>query len=120
MVKRDYRVYIKDILDNIQMAEDFLRHISFEKLSEDKKTTYAAIRCVEIIGEAAKHIPNVIRKKHPEIPWKMMAGMRDKIIHEYFGVVLEVVWKTIKEEIPALKPLMKKILTELKNSPPFA
>ena len=101
MVKRDCRVYVKDILDNMQMAEDFLRKISFEKLSEDRKTTYAVIRCIEIIGEAVKHIPDVTRKIHPEIPWKMMAGMRDKVIHEYFGIALEVVWKTVKEEIPA-------------------
>mgnify|MGYP001576286711 CR=1 FL=1 len=115
MVKRDHRVYIKDMLDNMQMAEDFLKNISFEKLSEDKKTAYAVIRCIEIIGEAAKHIPDVIRKNHPEIPWKMMAGMRDKVVHEYFGIVLEVVWETVKEEIPSLKPSMKKILFELKG-----
>lgn len=113
MVKRDYRVYVKDMLDNMQMAEDFLKNVSFEKLSEDKKTTYAVIRCVEIIGEAAKHIPDVMRKNHPEIPWKMMAGMRDKVVHEYFGIVLEVVWKTVKEEIPILKPLLKRILLKL-------
>ena len=114
MVKRDCKVYAKDILDNMQMAEDFLKNISFEKLLEDRKTAYAVIRCIEIIGEAVKHMPDYIRKKYPKIPWKMMAGMRDKVIHEYFGIALEVVWKTVKEEIPVLKPLMKNIFAELK------
>ncbi len=113
MTKRDYKVYIRDILENMNVAEDFLRAVTFDKLSQNQKTAYAVIRCLEIIGEAAKYVPGAVRKKYPEIPWKRMAGMRDKVIHEYFGVVLEVVWKTVKEEIPEIKPAIKKILDEL-------
>jgi len=71
------------------------------------------IRGIEIIGEAAKHIPNSARNKYPEIPWKDMAGMRDKITHEYFGVNLKVIWKTVKEDISQLKPLVQNMLKDL-------
>jgi uncharacterized protein with HEPN domain len=113
MTKRDYRIYIKDILKNMETAEGFLKGMLFEDFAKDRKTSYAVVRCIEIIGEATKHIPNLIRKRYPKIPWKRMAGMRDKVIHEYFGVAIEVVWKTVKEEIPKIKPLVKKVLAEL-------
>jgi len=71
------------------------------------------IRSIEVIGEAAKHIPKSIRDKYPSIPWRKMAGMRDKLIHEYFGVDIKILWKTIKKDIPPLKPLMQNILESL-------
>ena len=71
------------------------------------------MRCLEIIGEAAKNIPQPIRKQYPEIPWKEMAGMRDKVIHFYFGVKFKTVWTTAKKDIPKLKPLMLKIKEDL-------
>jgi uncharacterized protein with HEPN domain len=115
MRKRNYKVYLQDIMENMDIAENFLEGMSLEKLTKDKKTVYAVVRSIEIIGEATKHIPDSIRKKYPEIPWKRMAGMRDKVIHEYFGVNLEVVWRTLKEEIPPIKVLIKKVLAQLKE-----
>jgi len=96
-MKRDYRVYLRDILENMKTVEDFLKDITLEGLPKDRKTTYAVVRCIEIIGEVTKHIPNSIRKRYPDISWKSMAGMRDKVIHEYLGVVLEMIWKTVKK-----------------------
>lgn len=69
----------------------------------------AVVRNFEIIGEASKHIPEEIKSQYPDIPWKEMAGMRDKIIHEYFGIDLEIVWKTVNIRLPQLRPLLKNI-----------
>jgi len=107
MRKRDYRDYLKDIIDSIKDIESFTENMTFEDFAKDRKTINAVIRSFEVIGEAAKKIPKSIRDKHPSIPWKKMVGMRDKMIHEYFGVDIEIIWKTIKEDIPSLKPLIQ-------------
>jgi uncharacterized protein with HEPN domain len=94
-------------------ATKFIENISYEEFAQDTKTVYALLRAIEVIGEATKNIPATIRKKYPEIPWKDMAGMRDKVIHEYFGVKIERVWLTVKDDIPKIKPLIKKVFEEL-------
>ena len=73
----------------------------------------ATIRSLEVIGEAAKHIPKSIRKQHPDVPWEDMAGMRDKLIHDYFGVNLEVVWRTVKEDLPPLLKTIRNVLNSI-------
>lgn len=112
-MKRDVSIYITDILENMEFAEDFVKGMDYEEFISDKKTNYAVTRCIEIMGEAAKHVPEGIRKKHSEIPWKDIAGMRDKIIHMYFRVSLEKVWLVLKEDIPELKPLFQKVIAEM-------
>ncbi|MBI4727759.1 DUF86 domain-containing protein [candidate division TA06 bacterium] len=94
---------------------EFTQGMKFEKFIGDDKTVFAVIRAIEIIGEAVKNIPEDARKEHPAIPWKSLAGMRDKLIHAYFGVDLKRVWKTVKEEMPPLKPLFGKMLKGLKK-----
>ena len=86
--------------------------MDFDAFVLDKKTVYAINRALEIIGEASKQIPVLVRNTYPEIPWKNMAGMRDKVIHEYFGVDLKRVWNTVNNDIPRLKPLFEKILKD--------
>lgn len=114
-MKRDYRVYIDDIIEAITKIELYSKGVSLDRFSKDSKVIDATIRNFEIIGEAAKHIPQAIRKKYSDIPWKTMAGMRDKLIHEYFGVNRRVLWKTIKEDLPRIKPLIKEVLKEMNN-----
>jgi len=113
MRKRDYRDYLKDIIDSINDIESFTENMTFEDFAKDKKTINAVIRSIEVIGEAAKNIPKTIKDKYPSIPWKKMAGMRDKMIHEYFGVDIKILGKTIKKDIPPLKSLVQKVLENL-------
>lgn len=112
MRKRDYGDYIQDILDSINDIENFTQDITSEEFTKDRKTINAVIRSTEVIGEATKKIPKSIKDKHPAIPWKKMAGMRDKLIHEYFGIDVEILWKVAKDELPPLKPLIQKMLKE--------
>mgnify|MGYP001558699391 CR=1 FL=1 len=114
-MKREILDYIEDIISAMDKAVDFVKNMSYEEFTRDDKTVYAVVRAIEIIGEAVKNIPGNVRKNYPEIPWKDMAGMRNKVIHEYFGVKLNIVWRTVKEEIPPLKPLFEKILKELEE-----
>lgn len=115
MKKRDYMDYFHDILDSIIAVEEFVEGMSFEDFKKDRKSVFAVIRGIEVIGEATKNIPRAIRNKYPEIPWKDMAGMRDKLIHEYFGVDLDVLWKTVHQDASQLKVLISKVIEELKD-----
>ena len=94
-MKRDYNFYIKDILQSIIQIEEFVEGMDYEEFLHDEKTTSAVIRKLEIIGEAAKHIPPRVKQAHPKLPWNEMARMRDKLIHGYFGVDHEIVWKVV-------------------------
>lgn len=113
MSDRDVSLYIKDMLESMERAENFVEGMEYDDFSKDEKTSFAVIRCIEVMGEAAKRIPETTRKKYPEIPWKSIAGMRDKVIHFYFGVNLEKVWLVVKEDLPKIKPKIRKILEDL-------
>ena len=108
MIRRNLD-YINDIIDSIASIEKFINGIDFENFKNDYKTIYAVVRALEIIGEAAKNISAEMKKKRPEIPWKNISGMRDKLIHEYFGVNKNVVWDTIKRDLPDLKEKIEKL-----------
>nr|MDO8098501.1 DUF86 domain-containing protein [Candidatus Njordarchaeota archaeon] len=115
MRKRDYRDYLKDILDSIDEVESFTRGLTYERFKDDRKTMNAVVRSIEVIGEATKRIPKSLRDKCRGIPWKKMAGMRDKLIHEYFGIDPEILWKTSYNEIPALREPIRKVLESLEK-----
>lgn len=112
-MKREAGDYVEDIIDAMDKAVAFVRGLSYEEFAQDDKTVYAVVRALEIIGEAVKRIPHGVRRNYPEIPWKDMAGMRDKVAHEYFGVKLERVWETVQSDIPGIKAQFEKILRDL-------
>ncbi|MGQ9597338.1 MAG: HepT-like ribonuclease domain-containing protein [Thermoproteota archaeon] len=111
-MKREFLDYIEDIIEAMEDSMSFVKDTNYDDFVKDKMKIYAAIRAIEVIGEAVKKIPKSVKNRYTEIPWKDMAGMRDKLIHEYFGVDLRRVWKTVKEDIPNLKPLFEKILKD--------
>jgi len=110
--ERTHIDYLADILDAIEKVMRFIEGMNFEEFSKDDKTVFAVVRGLEIIGEATKQIPSSVRDTHPEIPWREMAGMRDKLTHGYFGVNLTVVWKTATEDLPTLEPVIRRLLPE--------
>ncbi len=111
--ERSIRDYLNDILEMVENIWNFTKNMSYEDLGRDKKTLYAVIRCLEVLGEAVKKIPKYIKEEYPEIPWQEIAGIRDKLIHEYFGVDIEIVWDTIDEDLSPLKVTVRKIINDL-------
>ena len=111
--KRVYEDYLRDILDATQKAKRFVEGISFDAFAANDEKVFAVIRALEIIGEAAKKVPKSVQKRCPEVPWPEVAGMRDKLIHGYFGVNLRRVWQTVVEDLPVLQAGVQRILADL-------
>jgi len=105
MKQRDYWDYLYDIKDAINAVQNFVEGMDKSSFANDLKTIYAIRKALEIIGEAAKNVPQEFKDKYPEIPWKQMAGMRDRLVHKYFGVRVDVLWETLQKDIPSLKSL---------------
>jgi uncharacterized protein with HEPN domain len=114
-MKREFLDYVEDIVDAMNHAISFVKGLKFESFAKDTKTVFAVVRALEIVGEASRRIPDEVKQRYPGIPWKDMAGMRDKLIHGYFGVKLDVVWDTVKKEIPSLLPMFKEIIGDSKK-----
>ena len=116
-IKREFKDYVDDILDAIEKIESFTQGFTLEQFTSDDKTIFAVIRAFEIIGEAAKRVPDAIKEEYITIPWQEMTDMRDKLIHAYFGINLDVVWETIKKDIPSLKKQIVNLLNKEENKP---
>ncbi|HHR85284.1 MAG TPA: DUF86 domain-containing protein [Candidatus Acetothermia bacterium] len=112
---RIFEDYLGDILEYAEKAVGFLAETpTLDDLQKDERTLLAVVRALEVIGEAAKRIPKNFRDRYPGIPWRGMTGMRDKVIHEYFGVDAAVVWRTVREDLPPLRESIAQVLSNLK------
>ena len=113
MKKRDYGSYLEDIIEHMNYAEEFIRDMTFDEFKSDKKTVLSVKKCIEVVGEATKHIPDQIRERYPEIPWRDMAGIRDRLVHGYFKVDLSIVWTTVTIEFPELRSMLENVLADM-------
>ena len=111
-MNREFLDFVEDILDAMGKSELLIEGVSYEQFETDFRINFAVIRALEIIGEASKRLPDDLRVRYPKIPWKGMAGMRDRIIHGYDNVDYQIVWEVVKKDIPAIKPLVQKVLSD--------
>lgn len=107
---REWSFRIQDILAAIEKVQRYTANMRFEDFAEDERTIDAVLRNFTVLGEAAAHLPEAVEEEHPGIPWAEMKGMRNIIVHEYFGVSLEIVWETVQKDLPPLVPLLKQII----------
>ena len=113
MSKRDWRLFINDILECIERIEKYVSGLSYDDFIKDDKTKDAVVRNLEIIGEAANQIPMDIRERYKDIPWAQIVGLRHRLIHGYFVVDYDIVWNIISKEMPDLKIKIKEIFKDL-------
>lgn len=112
MPHRDWRLRIEDILESVEAIACYIQGMTFDVFKADRRTVDAVVRNFEIIGEAARSLPAAQRLRFPEIPWDLMADMRNVLIHEYFGVDVAILWKAAQSDLPPLAPLLRRILEE--------
>ena len=116
MSKRDWKLYVEDVLECIKKVEKYIGDMDFTLFEKDDKTVDAVIKNLETIGEAAGHILDDIKARHKDIPWKEIVGLRNRIVHGYFNIDLKIIWGVIKQELPTLKIQLEHILKEEHNN----
>jgi uncharacterized protein with HEPN domain len=111
-MSHEFLDYVEDIIDAMDKAEIILTGIDFDRFADDFIINFAVARALEIIGEAAKRLPQEVREAYPAVPWRDMVGMRDRIIHGYDNLNLQIMWDVVKQDIPRLKPHLYQILSD--------
>jgi len=114
-MKTEFVDYVEDILDAMDKAEILLTDVSYKQFAGDFRIHFAVVRALEIIGEATRRLPMGVRDQYPVVPWRGMAGMRDRMIHRYDTVDLQIVWNVVKQDIPQIKPVLRQILTDYES-----
>jgi uncharacterized protein with HEPN domain len=112
MSKRDVSVILKDILNEVNKIDKFTKDIDYEAFVCDEMMSYAVIRCLEVIGEAVRQLPEDFKKSHSSIEWRKIVDLRNILIHQYFGIESEIIWDVVKNKIPVLKHFIEEILKE--------
>ncbi len=110
---RDIRLYVTDIIDAVDAITEYTSGVAKEAFTQNRLLQDAVIRRIEIIGEAVSHLPGEVRADHPDIPWRRIAGMRNRLVHEYYGVIIDRVWNAIERDLPLLKAKMQDIQAAL-------
>ncbi len=110
MRERDWRIRVRDILQAVERISRYTEGMKFEDFRDDDKTVDAVIRNLTVIGEASRNIPDAVQKQYPNVPWREMQGMRNVVVHEYFGVSLPILWRTVTDNLPPMRPLLASIL----------
>src|SRR3989338_2425453 len=116
-MKKNELIFIEHINDSIKNVDNFVKGVSKDSFLKNIEKQHAVVRAIEVIGEAVKNISPAFRHKYHGIPWIKIAGMRDRLIHHYFGVNIERVWEVVKDDIPTLKKHIQKILEEMGDKP---
>jgi uncharacterized protein with HEPN domain len=109
---RDHRAYLDDILEAIQRIEQYTASVNLESLKTDQLVLDGVVRNLEIIGEAAKKLPDDVKSRAKDIDWRKIAGMRDILIHEYFGIDVEIIWDVVKKKLPELRDAVNQLLSD--------
>lgn len=114
-MRREYRseLFLEDLIESMEIVMEYLDGLTYEEFENDRMRIDAVLRNIQIIGEAARNIPDDIREKNPGVPWGRIVGLRNIVVHAYFGVDLEIIWKIGKENIPETKPMIVRILKDL-------
>ena len=112
MSKRPIDLLLNDICQAIDRIEQYIENLSFDAFSKDRKSVDAVVRNLEIIGEAASRLPDEFKEKYSEIEWYKVVGLRHRIVHEYFGVDLEIIWQILQKDLPELKHKIMQIMSD--------
>lgn len=111
---RDYRLYLEDIIEATEAAREYVAGMGRDELAEDRRTTDAVVRNLEIVGEAVKKLPAHVKRDHPDVEWKKIAGLRDILVHDYFGIDMDIVWDVVQNKLPVLTEQVQRILDKSK------